>query len=68
MGDKERDNSANQDLVETVHRLSQILSNLKSDPKLSPSEEESDLLGLIKDEVSPDIGNDRAQRSLGEVG
>ena len=51
MADKERDNSASQD---TVHRLSQILSDLKSHQKLSPSEEESeesDLLGLVRDEM-----------------
>ena len=51
MADKERDN---QDMVDTVHRLSQILSDLRSDQKLSASDEEReerDLLGLIRDEM-----------------
>ena len=51
MADVERDNSVSQD---TVHRLSQILSDLKSDQKLSASDEEreeSDLLSLIRDEM-----------------
>ena len=54
MADKERNSSANQDTVDTVHRLSQILSDLKSDQKLSASDEEreeSDLLGVIRDEI-----------------
>ena len=54
MADKERNSSASQDMVDTVHRLSQILSDLKSDQKLSGSDEEreeSDLLGVIRDEI-----------------
>ena len=55
MADKERSSSASQDMVDTVHRLSQILSDLKSDQRCSPSEEEreenSDLLGVIRDEI-----------------
>ena len=47
MADKERDNFDNQD---TVQRLSQILTDLRCTEKLS-SEEESDMIGVVRDEV-----------------